>query len=239
MAPTPPPAAAPPIATRRTREERRAETRERLLDAAAKVFNRLGYHGASLEAVAEAAGFTKGAVYSNFATKQDLFLALLDRNNDARVSATEQALGSWSLEQAIEMTPEALRAQARSDEGWDLLTIEFFLAAMRDPELRKRLVAGTREAWQRYGVVMDERIRMAGLHPGFTGAQLAQLINAFASGLLLQYYLDPEGTDLDAAARALRRIAGLPDEPDAAGPGEPAAGSAPPAASDASANGPA
>ena len=197
------------------------------------MFNRLGYHGASLEAVAEAAGFTKGAVYSNFATKQDLFMALLDRNNDARVSATEQALGSWSLEQAIEMTPAALRAQARAEEDWDLLTIEFFLAAMRDPELRKRLVAGTREAWERYGVVMDERIRKAGLRPGFTGAQLAQLINAFASGLLLQYYLDPEGTDLDAATRALRRIAGLPDEPDRSAPDAPAAGLRAPGPSDA------
>lgn len=177
------------------------------------MFNRLGYHGASLEAVAEAAGFTKGAVYSNFATKQDLFMALLDRSNDARVSATEQALASWSLEDAIAMLPQALRQQASAEEGWDLLTIEFWLAAMRDPQLRERLAAGTREAWERYGVVMDERIRRAGVEPGFSGAQLAQLVNAFSSGLLLQYYLDPEGTDLEAATRALRRIAGLPDEP--------------------------
>ena len=111
------------------------------------------------------------------------------------------------------MMPATLRRQAGAEEGWDLLTIEFWLAAMRDPELRQRLVAGTREAWDRYGVVMDERIRAAGVQPGFTGAQLAQLVNAFSSGLLLQYYLDPDGTDLEAATRALRRIAGLPDEP--------------------------
>ncbi len=198
-----------------SREERRADTRERLLDAAGQVFNRLGYHGASLEAVAEAAGFTKGAVYSNFATKQDLFLALLERSNDARVSATEEALGAWSLEQAIAATPAALRSQAANDEAWDLLTIEFWLAAMRDPKLHERLAAGTREAWERYGRVMDERIAKTGLRPGFTGAQLAQLVNAFTSGLLLQYYLDPEGTDLDAAVRALRRMVGLPDVPPA------------------------
>jgi AcrR family transcriptional regulator len=208
-----PAAAVPPLAARRTRDERRADTRERLLDAAAQVFNRLGYHGASLEAVAEAAGFTKGAVYSNFATKQDLFMALLDRSNDARMAATEEALASWSLEDAIALMPVTLRRQASAEEGWDLLTIEFWLAAMRDPQLRERLAAGTREAWERYGVVMDERIRKAGVKPGFTGAQLAQLVNAFTSGLLLQYYLDPGGTDLEAATRALRRLAGLPDEP--------------------------
>jgi AcrR family transcriptional regulator len=54
---------------RLTREQARQQTRERLLDSAAEVFKRLGYHGATLEAVAEAAGYTKGAVYSNFETK--------------------------------------------------------------------------------------------------------------------------------------------------------------------------
>ena len=69
--------------SRLTRDERRAQTRERLLDAAAEVFNRLGYHGASLEAVADAAGYTKGAVYSNFASKSELFLALAERRSVA------------------------------------------------------------------------------------------------------------------------------------------------------------
>jgi len=68
---------------RLTRDERRAQTRERLIDAAADVFNRLGYHGASLEAVADAAGYTKGAVYSNFASKADLFVALAERRSVA------------------------------------------------------------------------------------------------------------------------------------------------------------
>jgi len=87
---------------RLTREEARQQTRERLLDAAADVFKRLGYHGASLEAVAEAAGYTKGAVYSNFDTKADLFQALLDRYVQAEIASQEQLFAGMTLQQAID-----------------------------------------------------------------------------------------------------------------------------------------
>ena len=70
-----------------TPERRRAMTREHLLEAAAVVFARDGYYGASLDDVAAAAGFTKGAVYSNFKNKEDLFLALLDHRIDRQMAA--------------------------------------------------------------------------------------------------------------------------------------------------------
>ena len=64
---------------RMTQAERREETRDQLLTAAARVFARNGFHATSLEAVAEEAGFSRGAVYYNFADKEELFLELLDR----------------------------------------------------------------------------------------------------------------------------------------------------------------
>ncbi|HMN30494.1 MAG TPA: helix-turn-helix domain-containing protein, partial [Caldilineaceae bacterium] len=67
------------MSPRLTRPQRQQQTRERLLDAAVEVFSRRGYHAASVEEISEAAGFSKGAVYSNFASKEELFLALLDR----------------------------------------------------------------------------------------------------------------------------------------------------------------
>jgi AcrR family transcriptional regulator len=63
---------------RLTRAQRRQQTRARLLEAAGQVFARRGFHAATLDEVAEAAGYTKGAVYANFANKDGLFLALLD-----------------------------------------------------------------------------------------------------------------------------------------------------------------
>src|SRR4051794_41907842 len=74
-----------------TRAESKAATREELLDAARRVFLERGYHGASLELVAREAGYTKGAVYSAFASKADLFLALYDREIEARRERLEAA----------------------------------------------------------------------------------------------------------------------------------------------------
>ena len=69
-----------------TRRERQEQTRDRLLDAATKVFARRGYHEASVEEIAAEAGFTTGAVYSNFAGKEELFLALAEREVTHRVA---------------------------------------------------------------------------------------------------------------------------------------------------------
>ena len=71
-----------------TPERRREMTRQHLLDAAAIVFARKGFHGATLDEVAKLAGFTKGAVYSNFKSKDDLFLALLEQKSDRSYAVT-------------------------------------------------------------------------------------------------------------------------------------------------------
>ena len=73
-----------------TPERRRRQTRDHLLDAAAQVLAERGFHGASLDEVAAAAGFTKGAVYSNFKNKEDLFLALLETLLGPRVRGTSR-----------------------------------------------------------------------------------------------------------------------------------------------------
>jgi TetR/AcrR family transcriptional regulator, transcriptional repressor of aconitase len=72
------------------RDEQRARTRADLLDAAARVFAAQGYHAASVDQVAEAAGYTKGAVYSNFSSKEELFLELLERHLDQAINVIEQ-----------------------------------------------------------------------------------------------------------------------------------------------------
>ena len=72
------------VPRRQTRAESKQLTHERVLEAALKVFRRDGYHGASLDRVAAVAGYTKGAVYSAFDSKSDLFLALLARRAAAR-----------------------------------------------------------------------------------------------------------------------------------------------------------
>src|ERR1700756_1232799 len=110
----------PASPARMTREQRRAQTRERLLAAARSVFARSGYHGASVEEVASEAGFSTGALYSNFEGKEDLSLALMEREIDEhaqeittavreRTSMADRATGGarqWMT--MIEREPEAL-----------------------------------------------------------------------------------------------------------------------------------
>ena len=208
---------------RMTREESRQQTRERLLDAAAEVFNRLGYHGASLEAVAEAAGYTKGAVYSNFATKGELFAALLDRSTHERHAERVEALTDLSLEQMADAVVDLLRRQAREGATWDLLQVEFWLAAMRDPALRARLSQGSDELYRDWGRLLDRKLAEAGVDAPFSGTELSHLVEALGSGLILQISLGPDAVDPSLFGRAVRRLAGLPDhEPEPSpGDGEP------------------
>lgn len=195
---------------RLTRDERRAQTRERLLEAALDVFNRLGYHGASLEAVAEAAGFTKGAVYSNFASKAELFVALAERRSASAVGLSRERLERMSIADFVDTLGAALRSQVEHEESWDVLTIEVWLAAMRDPALREIVARDYREMRAALGPVIAERLAEAGLSVPFDGAELATLASALGSGLILQFYLDPSAVDPSLLPRALRRIVGLP-----------------------------
>ena len=214
MAMTDRPTTDPDAAPRRrlSRAEQRELTRQRLLDAAADVFNRLGYHGASLDLVAEAAGYTKGAVYSNFATKGDLFMALLQRHATGQARAQGEALMALPLEKLGEFASKALAAQARAQEGWDLLQIEFWLAAMRDPVLRETLACGSAEVWGELGERIDRRFAEADRPIPFTGMEFAKLINALGTGLLINLYVDPDFIEPELFERATRILLGLPAE---------------------------
>src|SRR5947209_15942337 len=113
-----------------TPERRRAMTRQHLLDAAAIVFTRHGFHGATLDEVAATAGFTKGAVYSNFKNKDDLFLELLDDRIAREVAVVTEVLEGGSHE-AAEQFPR-IRELFRGDMFWNddfaTLYLEFVLS---------------------------------------------------------------------------------------------------------------
>src|ERR1700758_2395817 len=131
--------ASPP---RLTREQSKAHTRERLLDAARSVFASSGFHGASVEEIASTAGYSTGALYSNFDGKEDLFLVLMEREIEehareiaeavrARSTVAERAAGGarqWM--QMIEREPDVL-----------LLFTEFWAYGVRDAKVRPMIAA--------------------------------------------------------------------------------------------------
>ena len=194
-------------AGRMSRAQRKEMTRELLLDAAIEVFAQKGYHGASLDDVAEAAGFTKGAVYSNFTRKSDLFRALLERETRRGSAAWRQTIGAVPLELLPDVAAEMLRRPDEDQRDRDVLGVEFWLAAARDPSLRATLL----DAADDVGEVIAAKLESSGARPGLTGHELAILLDALATGLLMNQAIDPEGNQPALCAKAIHKL--FSDEP--------------------------
>jgi AcrR family transcriptional regulator len=176
-----------------TPQRRRAMTRQHLLDAAEVVFTRNGFHGSSLDEVAATAGFTKGAVYSNFKSKDDLFLALLDDREERQAAAVREELA-----QGPKPRTEALpRVRQLISEGWSgdwaILYLEFVLYAARNPEARRKLAAQARRVHQTVEHMLDREYDRAGTRPPFETSLLATMAIALFNGLGTDHIVDPEG----------------------------------------------
>jgi AcrR family transcriptional regulator len=125
-----------------SRAERQALTRTALVDAAERLFVAQGFHATSLDSVAAEAGYTKGAVYSNFASKEDLFFAVYERRLDARLAEfkeiIEAAPTAWDALHAAAMTAVP---RTERGEGWLAVFFEFWGHVLRHAELRERFAA--------------------------------------------------------------------------------------------------
>ena len=186
------------MSVRLTRPEKKERTRADLLAAARTVFLRRGFHGASLGEIAEEAGYTKGAVYSNFTGKDDLFLALLDEHYEHRIQAHRELFEAIALED-----PEAARiAVARimydayeREPAWWALVSDFSTHASREPELSRRL----RALRERFLGAMAELIEAVGkshsLAYRLPTLEVARATGALLRGLMLDWILEPDGAD--------------------------------------------
>lgn len=174
---------ASPDATRRrqTRAEARAQTRTAILVVARRLFTERGYRGASLDAIAEEAGFSKGAVYSNWSSKEALFLDLLDA---ARPDRPADGLST-------------------EPTGWALATLDFFIEAIGNPDTRRALADRYREARSSLGSSLgDDRAE-----PGWaTWDEIASVAMALGSGLIIQAAIDGEAIDPTLAGRVMQRL---------------------------------
>jgi AcrR family transcriptional regulator len=175
-----------------TPQRRRAMTRQHLLDAAEIVFTRNGFHGSSLDEVAATAGFTKGAVYSNFKSKDDLFLALLDDREERQAAAFQSELESGPRPQS-EGLP---RIKGLISEGWSgdwgILYLEFVLYAARNPEARSKLAASARKVHETVQRMLDREYARSGATPRLPTRDLTTIALALFNGLGIDHIVDPE-----------------------------------------------
>jgi AcrR family transcriptional regulator len=204
------------MAVRLTRAESALQTRRRLLEAAHTVFFQRGFHGATLEAVAEEAGLTKGAVYSRFESKADLFLAFQEeRNEQALRQLTEELAGVSSRRQLLTWFREYWAMRLREAPEWTLLVIEFWASACRDAELQARFSDQHARLMAGAGALVEEAAVRLGVTLPASGEALAITSTAIGHGLMLERLLAPEKVD----EPVLRLAYAFTDEPDGAGGG--------------------
>ena len=178
---------------RLTREEAKALTRRALLDAAAQVFAAHGFHGASIDMIAEEAGYTKGAVYAHFASKDDLYLALLDEHLSGEGPPTTALIESGApIESIASEIEESLPGELEHLRDWGRLTHEFIVHAMRDETVRQRLAERLERARAEYAKSLERRARARGETPPADLSQQAVALLAFENGLSLLGLIAPE-----------------------------------------------
>jgi AcrR family transcriptional regulator len=183
-----------PVKPPRTRPTR-GEVRDRILDAASKVFAAEGFAGATIDAIGQAAGFTKGAVYSNFGSKDELFLALLDREFELRGEQIATALESGGdATMAAQALSRSVLDSVHDHADYYVLFVEYWLRAVRDPELRERLIARRRAAAAQQA---DNLAGSAAVTSGRPLAELAQLVVTMNLGIAMEEVLRPGTIDPD------------------------------------------
>jgi AcrR family transcriptional regulator len=175
-----------------TPERRRAMTRQHLLDAAAIVFARNGFHGSTLDEVAATAGFSKGAVYSNFKSKDDLFVALLDDRIERQFAVVSEVLDT--SHDAAEQFPR-IREIFRSDMFWGdefaTLWLEFVLYARRNPEAQRKLEASVQRSHARVQQLIEDEYATVGVSPSYPTSDLAAISLALFNGLGIDRLVNP------------------------------------------------
>ena len=203
---------------------RRQKTRERLMDAAFEVFSEVGIHAASVEMIAERADFTRGAFYSNFDTKEELFLALAERGNNERLSLLRGSVANIDVIMptllgnsggkltAQELGPivASFLEQQGENRLWFLFQSELRLLAMRDPEVGKLYLEQKKAADHEFGSIISAAFDAVGLTPALDSVELANVfMNTYEASL--QEAIMRGGEHVQEAAHQLfmQRLLGL------------------------------
>ena len=202
-----------PIRRRLTRDEKRQETKEKLLRSAEQLFNQGGYEKASVDLIAENAGFSKGAFYSNFESKEAIFLELLEASKRRKIEGLEYLV-------AQEMPAEELLSAIRSYQGgpdsdfdFAQLAVEFQLQASRDATFAKAFAKLNRNYRDSLIGVLEKLYAKLGRTPPAPVKDLADILMATISGLLLQAADAPANVRGRLISEAMLLILGIAAEP--------------------------
>ena len=186
-----------------TEKRKRSTTRERVLDAAERLFVEGGFHATSVKDIAEAAGYTTGAIYSSFDGKGGLFLAVYRRRSDAQVAFWRDA--SVSSPDDVAVAAAATLKAVTYEPGWYAATFEFFSYAIRHPDLGSEVGQIMRDVEPVFANLLGPAADSAPL----PFERLAPIVVALLRGLAWSSFLDPDGADDTLFADAVSVLVGV------------------------------
>jgi AcrR family transcriptional regulator len=209
-----------------TRKQKQERTRAKLMRSAGKLFCRHGLEQASVDEIATDAGYTKGAFYSNFKSKEELFLAMLDQKFGEEIERIEAGLRTDETpDEAARHAGEDLMRFMRSDPEWERLYLEFVAYAGRNDQFRQELLTRCRAMEERLGEVYLRWSREIGIVPPIPIEDITRMTSIMTQGFLMNQQIDPElreelyGTLVAAFMLGLREMWRAQD-PDAVGRAE-------------------
>ena len=193
---------------RLSRMERREKTRQDLQAAAETCFVTRGFHATSVDEVAERAGYTKGAVYSNFASKEDLFFAVYQQRVERTLAEIEPGLREAGPERALDWLATATIERRDRDDGWLAVFFEFWAHVLRHPELRDRFAAIHARILEALADAVRQLAedRSLALSTDMTAIQVALAWNAMEVGLGLERLTQSRAVDAVLARRMGRLL---------------------------------
>ena len=193
---------------RLSRAEKREANRERILLGARKVFGARGFHGATIEQIADEAGLSNGAIYYNFASKGDLFLALLEVRSEERVRHIRRSLtgGDGTAGGLREEARDATRSLKENRE-WRLLVLEFTAYAARTPAMKPKLRAHERRFRSALAEILEQHLGGPDAAP-MPPDKLALAASGIANGLALEELADPGSVPDELLGELLAKVFG-------------------------------
>jgi AcrR family transcriptional regulator len=196
------------MSVRMSRTERRERTRQELISAAEACFVSRGFHASSVDEVAERAGYTKGAVYSNFASKEDLFFAVYERRVEQVLTEVIPGLRRAGAEPAFDWGATAAIERRDRDDGWLAVFLEFWAHVLRHPELRDRFAAIHARILEPLAEAVQQLAEDRGraLPSDVTASQVALAWNAMEVGLGLERLTQPHTVDVVVTRRMGRLL---------------------------------
>ena len=201
---------------RLSREEKKQATRNRLIEAAAEVISRKGFAATSVDEVAEHAGLTKGAVYSNFASKEELFLAVIDRHVSQRTESIAGVVDAGrSIGEQLAQGGQIFTAALAEDRKWFLLGLEFSIYAARNPDVTPTLGRGYRRMRTQVAELIQRRADDQGRTLPVPADQLSRAIFALSNGIALEKLGDPDGVTSELFGEILGLILQTLTDPEA------------------------